>query len=146
MKSFACSCKEVEFSALKPPRVRLLCHCSICQRYNQADYSDMLVYARGDVALPHLPSVSFDTYKPPPNVQRGKCRRCGNPAIELFNSILLPDLVMVPVAMAEDPGDLPAPSAHLFYERRVADIEDNLPRFCGFLRSQTAFFRYYWFN
>ena len=32
---------------------------------------------------------------------------------------------------------LDAPSIHIFYHRRVEDIEDNLPKYSGFILSQT---------
>ena len=119
----------------------MLCHCSICQRYNAADYADVIVYATGDVELPPADAVSFDTYKPPPNVKRGKCRSCDQAAIEVFDMPLFPRLTMVPYSMHEDTAGLPAASGHIFYDKRRIDALDDLPKHKGFVLSQLAFGR-----
>ncbi|MEQ8662166.1 MAG: GFA family protein, partial [Gammaproteobacteria bacterium] len=121
---------------------RLLCHCSICRAFNAADYADIVVYAARDVQLPAAGVVAFTTWRPPPNVQRGKCARCQQPALELFRAPALPHLAMVPVAMHGATAPLPRACAHLFYESRVRDVDDTLPRHRGYVASQLAFMRY----
>lgn len=48
---------------------------------------------------------------------------------------------MVPRYILPADADLPEPTAHFFYETRVADIDDDLPRHEGFLASQRAFLK-----
>ncbi len=137
-----CACGATEFPANGPALFRILCHCTICQRFNEADYADVVVYSAVSVERPPADAVAFATYKPPPNVQRGKCATCAQPAIEIFEAPLLPKLAMVPLAMHADTAGLPQPCAHIFYEKRRADADDSLPKHEGFLRSQLAFVRH----
>ncbi len=38
----------------------------------------------------------------------------------------------------EDKAFVPEPSIHIFYDTRVADIQDELPKYKGYLKSQLA--------
>ena len=138
----ACPCGYASFAALGPPLFRIKCHCTICQRFNDAPFADVLIYDAAKVEPPALGTVAFDTYKPPPNVQRGQCAKCGEPAIEQFRAPLFPALTMVPAAVHAAGSALPEPVAHIFYDKRVADVADSLPKHRGFLPSQLAFGRY----
>lgn len=138
----SCPCGYAAFEIHGEPLFRMLCHCTICQRFNDAPFADVVVYAARAVGDPAAGAVSYDTYKPPPNVQRGKCAQCGKPAIEKFAAPLLPKLTMVPASVHGAGAALPAPVAHFFYETRTADADDTLPKHSGFLRSQLAFGRY----
>ncbi len=141
-----CSCGQTAFEIVGEPIFRMLCHCSICQKFNAAAYADILVYKTTQVTAPAAGKVKFSTYKPPPNVQRGKCSKCGQAAIEVFNMPLMPKLTMVPVGMFAETIEIPEPKAHLFYDKRLSDANDDLPKRNGFLSSQLAFFKYLWFH
>ena len=138
----ACSCGATSFEATGTPLFRILCHCTICQRFNDAPFADVIVYRAQDVALPEPGAVNFETYKPPPNVQRGKCASCGQPAVEVFAAPVLPKLVMVPRSMLRPDAKAPKPVAHIFYDKRISDAADELPKHEGFVRSQLAFLKY----
>ena len=140
---FACSCGACRFHAESKPLFRILCHCTICQRFNSAPFGDVLVFRAESVSLPPPDTVSFQTYKPPPNVQRGKCPKCNQPVIEVFDAPLFPKMVMVPRAMVGADFEVPPPMAHIFYDKRVSDTQDEYPKHKGFLRSQLAFLNYY---
>ncbi len=137
----ACPCGATTYTASGTPLFRLICHCSICQRFNDAAFADVAVFRAKDVDEPAAPSVHYGTWRPPPNVQRGSCVRCGAPAIELFRAPLLPRLTMVPVQNVAAKETLPEPSAHIFYESRVCDVEDELPKYNGYWGSQLLFMR-----
>ncbi len=117
----------------------MLCHCTVCQRFNSAEFGDTLVLRLKDLVGPVPESVSFDTYRPPPNIQRGVCKGCKQPAFELFRSPILPDIAMIPLAMHRDVESVPEPVSHLFYEHRCREFDDNVPKYQGYLRSQLAF-------
>ena len=136
-----CSCGNARFEARAAPLFRALCHCTICQRFNAAPFADVVVYAASDVTAPPDGAIAYDTWKPPPNVQRGKCVRCGDPAIEQFAAPLFPKLTMVPAAMHAGDTALPEPAMHMFYDKRVTDADDDLPKRSGFVASQLAFLR-----
>lgn len=139
-----CSCGATRLQTLGPPLFRICCHCTICQRFNDAPFADALVHRAEDVALPPAGTVEFDTYKPPPNVQRGKCATCGQPAAVVFAAPFLPKLVSIPRPMFGEKAELPSPVGHIHYDKRVADAEDPCPKHEGYARSQFAFLKYLW--
>ena len=141
-----CECGRVSYQVPEQPMFRMLCHCSICRRFNETPVADVLVFRGREVELPDAGAVEFQTYRPPPNVQRGKCATCAQPAIEVFQLPLLPRIVMVPSGMIDDVRSLPRPTCHVFYANRQQDVDDGLPRYSGYLSSQLAFFRYFFFR
>ncbi len=136
-----CTCGATTFSASESPLFRLFCHCSICQRFNDAPFADVTVFRANDVAMPPEGVVQFGTYRPPPNVRRGVCAECASPAIEVFHTPLFPKLTIVPTQNIKRTDILPAPAAHIFYESRVSDAADDLIKHHGYWRSQLAFGR-----
>lgn len=139
----ACPCGNVSFSILGPPLFRILCHCTICQRFNDAPFADVVIYDASSVGEPGPGTVDYDTYKPPPNLKRGKCAACGAAAIEKLTVPLLPRLTMVPAAVHSSDADIPAPRAHIFYGTRQEDAGDALPKHVGFIASQLAFVKHF---
>ena len=137
----ACECGETTFTAKGAPLFRLICHCTICQRFSDAAYGEVAVFRAKDVTLPAEGSVRYERMRRPPNVQRGSCTNCGGAAIELFHSPLMPKLTMVPVRNIGEKEVLPEPAAHIFYETRVCDVSDDLPKYEGYWRSQLLFGR-----
>lgn len=140
-----CACGHTELEVTGKPKFRMLCHCGICRKYNKSSHADILVYQMTQVKVSASSVVNFQTYKRPPNVQRGQCSKCGQAAIEVFNMPLMPKLTMVPAGMFAETAELPKPKAHMFYDKRVQDTEDDLPKKTGFVASQLAFFKYLWF-
>lgn len=140
-KDYCCDCGATQFTAGEV-LFRVICHCTICQRFNQAPYADILVLKRESLSIDSLDSIAFDTYKPPPNVNRGVCHSCAKPALELFEPRFLPKLAMIPGAVHRLAVDeRPAVAAHIFYDKRIVDVDDALPKYSGFFRSQAAFIR-----
>lgn len=133
-----CSCGETTFSVQGVPLLRAYCHCTICQEFNQAPFSDISIYRAKDVVLPSPESLEYKAYRPPPAVQRGKCKTCDTPAVEVMQIFPLPKLVIVPTENLHK-DCIVEPSLHMFYNSRVSDIEDELPKFSGYLKSQIAF-------
>ena len=140
--AYQCGCGHTSYSAKGQPLFRMICHCTICQRFNTADQADILVYAAASVENPPVGVVDFATLRPPPNVQRGKCAKCDQPALELFRMPLFPSLAMIPTAMTQPGATVPEPVAHFFYDKRVKDVEDSLPKHEGYWPSQLAFGKY----
>lgn len=104
--------------------------------------ADVVVYRRDSVLEPAARLIEFKTWRAPPNVQRGRCVNCAAPSIEVFDPPLLPGLIIVPRAMFAHGTALPAPAAHLFYEERQNDHDDELPKHRGYVGSQLAFARH----
>lgn len=136
-----CHCGAAAFEVQRAPLMRFICHCTICQRFNGTPFADMVVLRSDGVVPPADGTVDFGTYRPPPAVQRGKCATCNKPAIEFMRLPLMPALTFVPAANFADAAALPAPRLHTFYDKRVVDIDDGLPKHRGYLKSQLAFAR-----
>ncbi|PCJ15210.1 MAG: hypothetical protein COB04_13620 [Gammaproteobacteria bacterium] len=129
-----CPCGETQFKIVGKPIIRAICHCTICQEFNQGPYGDIVIFRNKDIQLPKDNTVAFKAYAFPPVVQRGKCTACNQPAIEF-----IPGLTIVPSHTLKDSDVLPEVSFHSFYHRRVEDAQDPLPKYSGYLTSQVCF-------
>jgi len=134
-----CECGSSKFTIQGKPLVRMFCHCTICQEFNNAAYSDVTIFLSKDVHLQDKEKINFNKYKSPPAVQRGKCATCNKPAIELLELPLFPALTIIPSENIPSGPRLPKPAAHIFYHRRVENVSDSLPKHSGFIKSQLAF-------
>ena len=133
-----CECAEVKFNVIGKPLLRAYCHCTICQDYNQAPFADITLFHEKDVLKPVDESVEFKSHKFPPLLQRGNCVSCGKPALEYMNIPAMPQVVIIPSRNIQDKSLTPEPVAHIFYNERVADVKDALPKHNGYLKSEMA--------
>ncbi len=133
-----CQCGDTTFTVQGKPIVRMFCHCTICQEFNNAAFADVTMFLSKDVRLHNKDQVSFQKYKAPPAVQRGKCISCHKPAIEFLELPLFPSLTIIPSDNIASGGILPEPSMHIFYHRKTGDVNDNLPKYSGYVKSQLA--------
>ena len=85
--------------------------------YVNQPYADVTVFWAGAIALPEDHAIQFRRYRSPPALRRGTCAACG----------------VRRAACGE-----PAPGAHIFYHRRVADAADSVPKFSGYWPSERA--------
>lgn len=134
----SCACGANQFAVAGQPIMRAICHCTICQAFNEAPYADICVIMAKNVDLAEDHSVDFQKYRKPPALQRGKCKSCGKAAVEYLHLGPLPGLAFVPAANFPQGSDLPEPALHMFYHRRVADIDDDLPKYNGYWPSHLA--------
>lgn len=133
-----CQCGNTKFTLKAEPLARILCHCTICQEFNNAAYGDVTIFLSKDVELHDRSSIEFKTYKAPPAVQRGKCKSCHLPTVELFSMLLMPSLTLIPSQQITDSDYLPEPISHIFYHSRLADMDDTLPKYNRYIPSQLA--------
>lgn len=133
-----CSCGSAGFNVQGKPLLRAYCHCTICQAFNQAPYADITLFKPRDVIKPKEGMLELKSYKSPAVLQRGKCVSCGGAVIEYLQAPMV-QLVIVPTKNIHDKSYVPAPSLHIFYHSRVLDIQDSLPKYSGYIKSQLAF-------
>jgi hypothetical protein len=69
-------------------------------------------------------------------MRRGTCAKCGNPVVNLLGFVPRLALAFVPSQNFPRPAELPAPDRHIFYDRRVADIADSVPKLSGYWASE----------
>ncbi len=129
----SCSCTSNTYTINDKPIGRFICHCRICQEFTGNDFNDVTVFVKSDVSDLKISTTKFRRWKLPPNIKRGLCTRCNKPSIEMAMGGAL---ILVPTENCPDAAALPEPSMHLFYNCRVADINDDLPKCNGFIQSQ----------
>lgn len=131
----SCSCGANTFSFTHAPIAHFVCHCQMCQQYTGKAFSDVVVFLKQDVTDLNIAQSTFKRFKLPPNIRRGVCNVCAKPSIEFG---ILDQLVFVPKANLKDVSQIPPESMHIFYHRRQQDVADDLPKYNGFVLSQTV--------
>lgn len=91
-----CECGVARITAGKFPITRMICHCTVCQRFTGDDYADILVYRICDLTGLESAPIKYGTMRPPPNVQRGKCELCATPFIDLLRIPVHGGWAMIP--------------------------------------------------
>ena len=136
-----CSCGKAGLVVAGPLLGRIRCHCSICQAANQAAFADSTILIAKHVPLDRVEYVRFETLKKPPALQRGFCRSCGCFLMAYTKALPFFPLAFVPAVRYPGQVQLPEPVMHVFYESRIADVADDLPKYSGIWPSQLAAFR-----
>ena len=131
-----CACKKTSFTLMNKPLMRVFCHCTICQAFNDAPFSDVTIFLSKDVTFDRDQDVNFKKYKSPPAANRGTCGTCHKPLIEFLDLPLFSSLAIIPSQNIEPSPYLPDACAHVFYHSRIRDIHDSLPKYSGLIRSQ----------
>jgi hypothetical protein len=135
-----CLCGAARVAVSGEPIVRLLCHCTICQKVYNQPCSDVTVFWSRAVALPKPHGLRFQHYRPPPALNRGTCANCAAPMVGLMVLGPLSMAAFLPSQNFPKQDELPRPTRRIFYDRRVADIADDLPRLEGYWRSNAFVF------
>lgn len=129
-----CSCGANTFTFTQAPIAHFICHCEMCQQYTGNAFSDVVVFLKQDVTALNIAQTTFKRFKLPPNIRRGVCKQCHSPSIEFG---ILDQLVFIPKSNLKDFTQIPTESMHIFYHRRLQDATDDLPKYRGFVLSQT---------
>jgi hypothetical protein len=123
----SCECGACSFEVHTSPKARFRCHCLICQAFNGKAFADVVAVRAKDVVLKNAGNISFKKYRPPPNFNRGVCRTCGKPVVEVAG--VGPFKVMfIPASNFEPEALLPPVRMDIFYHRRVLDMPRSLPK------------------
>jgi hypothetical protein len=133
-----CTCGQSRFTIASAPAARFFCHCTICQGVYGQPFADVTVLWANKVSLPPGEQVSFKKYRAPPALRRGSCTACGRPVVGFLRLAPFVQLAFVPAQNLPKSLALPAPSLHMFYNSRVADAHDDLPKYSGYWSSQVA--------
>lgn len=137
LKAALCRCQEAAFAHPPSPLFRLLCHCKTCQTFLGAPYNDECTFFLKDFPSLQLETIAFKSYQSPLSpIKRGTCKRCGQVAVCVAQLGGFTPFVMVPSLLLG--ASLPEPVAHIYYDRRVADAADDLPKLNGHLLGQAA--------
>jgi hypothetical protein len=133
----SCSCGTFSFETRKAPVARFVCHCLFCQDFTGEAFSDVSVLMARHIEMKGTRELTHKKYRPPPNLNRSRCVRCGKPAMETMGAGPT-RLVFVPSKSFVEQDLLPPVRLHVFYNRRVADAADDLPKYAHYWPSQFA--------
>jgi hypothetical protein len=133
----SCECGACSFEVHTAPKGRFRCHCLICQAFNGKPFADVVAVRGKDVVLTNAGNISFGKYRPPPNFNRGVCRTCGKPVVEVAGVGPL-KVMFIPASTFEPEARLPPVRFDMFYHRRVLDMLDRVPKYSGYFASLLA--------
>lgn len=133
-----CGCGVSKFNVDGVPIARFKCHCTICQSLYKKPFADVVMLWGGAIALPDEQPFTFRKYRPPPALQRATCNACGAPVVGFLRLAPFVRLAFVQCANFSNQDALPPPSVHIFYNSRVQDVADDLPKISGYWASEIA--------
>lgn len=133
----SCDCGTFSFKTSKAPTARFVCHCLFCQDFTGEEFSDVTVLLGYQIEMKGTDDLIHKKYRLPPNLNRTLCAKCGKPAMETMGAGPL-KLVFVPSKIFVEQELLPPVRLHVFYNRRVADVADDLPKYAHYWPSQFA--------
>ena len=123
-----CGAVRLRCDVATPPISVSICHCSSCRRLTGAPFlanlmlpADALTLQGRDDTPPPLTSLKTSKH-----VTRHRCSECHSPIYATLGK----ERIVVPTSLFAPP--LPAawlPQHHLYYDRRVMDVNDELPKF-----------------
>jgi len=134
----SCPCGQSTFVVCGSPVAMFYCHCTICQSVYGLPRADVTVLWAKNVKLSSQRSLRFKKHRSPPALRRGVCEACGHPVVGFLTLAPFVELAFVPAQNYPPSSPLPAPSLHIFYGSRVADVDDALPKLNGYWPSQIA--------
>jgi len=137
----SCPCGHTQITIMGEPLLRVLCHCKICQEVYGAAFADFVMLRLSQITQPLEPGIRFARHRAPPNVNRGICASCLNPVIALMTAVPFFGLACIPTINLPTNAKVLEPALHSFYDRRVKDVHDELPKYCGYGPSQWAVMR-----
>jgi hypothetical protein len=132
----ACLCGASRVTVDGDPVGRFFCHCTICQKAYGKPFADVTYFSADSVTLRDNRAIEFRRHRAPPVMRRGRCAKCGNPVVSLLGFPRSLALAFVPSQNFPEAAELPASDAHIFYDRRVGDIADAVPKVSGYWASE----------
>ncbi|MEJ2402094.1 MAG: hypothetical protein P8Y52_11975 [Xanthomonadales bacterium] len=136
-----CSCGTARVVVTGRPLTRFRCHCTICQATYRQPFADATVLWARDVPRDRVEHVRFGTHRKPPAAQRGVCPACGDVTVAYMTPVPFLRLAFVPVARYPHDFRVPEPALDIFYDSRVEDVDDGVPKYPGYWPSQLAVLR-----
>ncbi len=124
-----CDCGAVEVTMAGTPKVHGYCHCEDCRDLLQVPYHSVLAWESEQVEITRG-AESVKTFQhPTKRMTRVFCSSCGE---VLYNTNAMGwRLVSQLLVLKNRNHTLPEsyqPSSHFFYDRRIINIDDPLPK------------------
>lgn len=135
-----CPCGTTRYTVQGEAITRFYCHCTICQEQYGTPFVDVSLFKLDDVALPPDNGISYRQLKRFGAVDRGRCPSCDRPILSRMGEGEK-GYAFVEARNCVDREHLPPPEMHVFYGTRVADVDDDLPKYSNGLTSRIALLR-----
>lgn len=124
-----CDCNAVEVTMTGSPKVHAYCHCEDCRELLQVPYHSVLAWEADQVQISKGSDDVVEFQHPRKRMKRIFCKHCGD---VLYNTNAMGwKLVSQLLYKRSNNNQLPQTllsNAHFFYDRRVIDISDDLPK------------------
>lgn len=128
--SVICTCGNVKVTLGNKPIVHANCHCDDCRELLNLPYHSVTAWDRSDVEIERGAEQLAVYQHPRLAMQKHYCSECGD---VMFNTNIMDWRVVSQLLIARcNDGGLPeelASDKHFFYEQRVVDIDDDLPKY-----------------
>lgn len=125
-----CDCRAVELCITGQPIVHAYCHCVDCRELLNVPYHAVTAWNSKDVTIQNGSSKVVEYQHPELDMKRVFCADCGE---VLFNTNIMGWRVVSQWLIAKCNGEKLPPELcsdkHFFYEQRVVDIDDELPKY-----------------
>ncbi len=124
-----CDCNQVHLTMKGDPRVRAYCHCGDCRSLLNVPYHSIAAWEGDNVTITQGSELTREFQHPHLTMTRVFCTHCGE---MLYNTNkmgwkLVSQLLLRKNYNNEVPEEL-LPTQHFFYDRRIIDIADDLPK------------------
>ena len=133
----SCPCGHSSFEISAAPRMRFFCHCTICQTLYKKAFADVTLLPWEHVQLAEQNTLDFGKYRSFPAINRGTCEECKAPVMAYAGNGKS-RLAFIAAANYSNQDVLPDPQLHIFYHSAAQPVDDELPKYKGYIRSQLA--------
>ena len=125
-----CTCRSIKGSLSNQPIVHAHCHCSDCRNLLNIPFHSVTAWNKQDVTV-DMGTEFIAVYQHPHlTMQKHYCCKCGE---VLFNTNVMDWRVVSQLLITKcNDNQLPdelASDKHFFYEQRITDIDDGLPKY-----------------
>lgn len=120
----SCYCGAVKVSVEGPPAAAAYCHCQECRKWHSAPINAWSIWPDAKVKIdgPVITSTVSEQSR------RVSCNKCGGCVANLKPGVNM--TVIYPMTLAGPDATFKfAPQFHIFYNERVMDVSDGLPKF-----------------
>ena len=125
-----CTCGNVTAILSNRPIVHANCHCTDCRELLDIPYHSVTAWSKEDVTIEKGADYLTVYQHPHLAMQKHYCSNCGD---VLFNTNIMDWRVVSQLLISRcNANQLPeelASDKHFFYEQRIIDIDDDLPKY-----------------
>ena len=124
-----CTCGKVEISMQGTPKVRGFCHCEDCRELLNVPYHSVNAWEQDKVTTKKGGEYIREFKHPNLKMKKYYCSECGD---IIYNSNAMDWRVFSQLIIGKYyGGNLPKElhsESHFFYDRRIIDVDDDLPK------------------